>query len=357
MFDLSLKDKKPHVPRANLEDFFILCAGTPKGGKTSLFVSLAELYFKDINKCLLLAFEKGYSALKVVAEDISTWSDFEDIADELVEEKDSLPFQYIGLDTVDVLYEMAQDEVIREWNIKNPNKRTTDISGVGAKGNSDQGYGAGYQKVKQKIRKIIDKLMKSGYGIFAISHSKDKEIEQRDGLTYDQLVVSLPGSAREVFINMADFVIFVTIEKEKSGADTITKRYMYFRTDGYVEAGSRFANVPEKIEYDTKEFLEVIQNAVISEYDENVNIDEIKKQQKEERDVKSKKYVEKEKNKKTPEQLQGEIKAIITKLNKDGKAQLKEEFTAILGHTNYTKIDDTNLLEECLTAIEKIKSA
>ncbi len=54
-----LKNKKANVPKAALEDYFILVSGTPKSGKTSLFAKIAESYFKDVNKCLLLGFEKG----------------------------------------------------------------------------------------------------------------------------------------------------------------------------------------------------------------------------------------------------------------------------------------------------------
>lgn len=350
-----LKDKKPNVPKIAFEDYFWHIAGIPKSGKTSLFVKVMETYFGDINAGLLIGWEKGYTALKVVAEDMNEWGDFEELVDELVESKDELPYKVIGLDTVDVMYEMAVDTVVKEWNRKNPSRRTDDIGGVGQKKQGAGGYGVGYQMVKQKIRKQIDRLMKAGYGIMSISHSKDKEVEQRDGQTFDQLVVSLPQSARDVFVNMADFVVFLTVEKEKSGNDVLTKRYMYFRSDGYIDAGSRFSNVPERIEYDINEFIRVFEEAVRTEFGDVKNVEKVKKEQKKERDQKSKKYVEKEKSKKTSAELIEEITATIKTFSKEQKEEAKNEIVEIIGNPNYLQIEDVEVLEECLKKINDLK--
>jgi len=183
---------------------------------------------------------------------------FEEAVDQLVEQKDDMPFEFIGLDTADIMWEMVQAKVIEEWNREKPNMRTQDINAVGAKKQGGQGFGVGYNRAKTKIRQQIDRLMKAGYGVMAISHSKHNEVEEKSGLTYDQLVVSLPAKAREIFVNMADFIVFLTIEKEKVDDQIETKRYLYFRSDGYVEAGGRFRNIPEKIEYDVDEFITTV---------------------------------------------------------------------------------------------------
>ncbi len=351
-----LKNKKPNVPKANLEDYFVLVSGTPKVGKTSMFVELIDKYFGDINKAMLIAFESGYKASKVIAEDVEDWPDFVDIVDELVEEKDNLPYEYLGLDTADVMYRMAVKEVIKEWNMKNPQKRTTDIGGVGAKGKSDEGYGVGYDKAKEKVWTQLDRLRKAGYGLFVITHSKDKEITQRDGNKFDQLVVSLPGSARDVFVNEADFIVFITSEKEKHGSEVINKRYMYFRTDGYVEAGGRFTNVPERIEYSVDGFLDVFKNAIESEFGDVKDIEKVKKEQQKEKEEKSKEYVEKEKAKKTANQLVKEITAEIKTLSQEKKDDAKNKIVEVIGRPDYRQVDDVNMLEECLTKIKEVNA-
>lgn len=349
-----LTNKKPNIPQVNLANYFYLIAGIPKAGKTSWFANFIEKYFGDINCGLLLATEKGYQALQVSAEDINAWEDFTEIVEELVDDKDKLPYKFIGIDTVDILWEMAQEEVIREWNQKNPGKRTNDIAAVGAKGKSDQGYGVGYQLSRQKVRKEIDKLMKAGYGVAAITHSKDKEIEQKDGLKYDQLVCSLPGSAREVFVNMADFVVFITIEKEKDGNDIVTKRYMYFRTDGYVEAGSRFANVPERIEYDVNNFIKTVEEAIRTEFKDGTDLSKIEKQQEKDKDKKSKEYIEtakQEKNEKKLPELAEEIKSLAREKAQQGKDIKK--ITKVIG--NPDKYETTEEAQQKLDELKKLE--
>ncbi len=354
-----LANKQINIPKVALEDYFLLVSGDPKAGKTTLFAKLAEKYFGDINNCLLIAFEKGYTALKIVAQDINDWEDFEEVVEELIEDKNSLPYKYLALDTVDIMYEMATDQVIKEWNQKNPQKRAMDIAGVGAKGRSDQGFGVGYQRVKQKIRRQIDRLMKAGYGIMAITHSKDKEVQQKDGLSYDLLTVSLPGSAREVFINLADFIIFITIEKEEINKKIFTKRYMYFRTDGYVEAGSRFQNVPEKIEYDIEEFIGVFKTAVQSEFEDlrEDEVAQIKEKQNKEKEEKTKEFIkqeQQEKSKLSPEEYHTQIRENIAKLTGKDKKIIKEYFEETLGTASFTAVNDIDLLQNALDFVVDI---
>lgn len=351
---IDLKKVTVNVPAANLEDYFWVIAGIPKAGKTSLFAKLIEEYFGDIDKGLLLALEKGYQALKVKAVDINEWKDLEEATDQLVKHKNELGIKMVGIDTADIMYEYAQEEVIREWNRANPTKRTKDIGGVGAKGKSNQGFGAGYSLIKQKMRSIIDKLMKAGYGVMILTHSKDKKVEQKDGVEYDQLSVSLASSARDIVINMADFIVFVTIEKEKDENEKVqTKRYMYFRTDGYVEAGSRFKNVPERIEYDVLEFIQVFKNAVESEFAKGVNIDEIKKEQAERREALANEYVEEAITGMNAKDLQSIIDTKIKGMSKPEKVKVAAAFTEIIGgHADYTKVDDVEVLEKLVNVVD-----
>jgi len=324
----------------------------PKAGKTSLFAKLVQQYYGDVSQGLLLAFEKGYQALTVNAVDISDYENFEEYVDYLVDNKEDLPFKLIGIDTADVLWDMVQEDVIREWNIKNPNKRTNDIGGVGAKGKSDSGFGVGYQRAKQKVRTQIDKLTKAGYGLMVITHDKDKEVEQRDGQKFDQLVCSLPNSAREVFVNMADFMIFITIEKEKDGNDVITKRYMHFRSDGYVDAGSRFQNMPQKIEYDINEFITVFENAVKAELGD-VDLDKKRKEEQRQKEEEAKENI-----KKIKEEIS--LEDAIAKVNKLAKEKVaidKEKVLEIIknhqANGNPNSIEDVEIAKKI---IEELKS-
>lgn len=344
-----------NVPQVRLEDYFWLMAGIPKSGKTSWFAKIVEENFGDVSKGMLLGFEKGYQALRVRATDVADWEDLEEITDDLIDNKDEVGVKFIGIDTADIMYEMAVAQVIKEWNKANPGKRTKDIGGVGAKGNSTQGFGAGYAHVKVKIRGVIDRLMKAGYGIAVLTHSKDKKVEQKDGLEYDQLNVSLASSAREIFVNMADFIVFLTIEKEKEGEDVVTKRYMYFRTDGYVEAGSRFQNVPTRIEYDIKGFMDVFKHAIESEFASGVDMEQIKKEQTERREKAAQEYIDEQKSAGNASELIALIDVKTKSLTKDQKNELSDKFKKVLGGSNnYKVVDDLELLQKCVDIVSEL---
>ncbi|ARF70714.1 hypothetical protein B7C51_24895 (plasmid) [Paenibacillus larvae subsp. pulvifaciens] len=347
LFNLSINE-----PKAALEDYFWVISGIPKSGKTSLFAKVCEKYFGGVENSLLIAFEKGYQALRVKAVDVNKWSDFEEMIKILVENKNKLGIKFIGLDTADVMWDMATEDVIREWNRKNPQKRTNDIVGVGARGTSNQGFGVGYQLVKKKVRNAIDKLMKAGYGIMALTHSKDKKVEEKNGSSYDQLVLSLSSSGSEVFVNMADFIVFITIEKEDIDDVKVTKRYMYFRSDDYITAGSRFQNLPTRIEYNIDEFLRVFEDAVKAEFDKGVDLETIKSEQRKRREEDANDFIESLQKTSDKDMLISRIDEEIKKTN--DKDTIKKILKKSLGTIKYAKIDDVELLEKVLEDIKEI---
>jgi len=358
---IDLQNLQTNVPKVNLQDYFYLISGVPKGGKTTLFAKFVENYIGDVSKGLILAFEKGYTALKVNAQDIEDWDDFEEAVDQLVEQKDELPFEFIGLDTADIMWEMVQAKVIEEWNREKPSLRTQDINAVGAKKQGGQGFGVGYARAKTKIRQQIDRLMKAGYGVMAISHSKHNEVEEKSGLTYDQLIVSLPAKAREVFVNMADFIVFLTIEKEKVDDEIETKRYLYFRSDGYVEAGGRFQNIPEKIEYDVDGFITTVKDAIKAEFDEGDDVEKIQKDQEKEKKEKADEFAEKEKQQSVKEDelskhnekdLKDELKSLLDEVD---KAQFKERIQDELDASKPAELDTKEKLYDAVQIAKSLK--
>ena len=71
----SLLDIKPHVVSRDLRGYSVLIYGEPKSGKTTIATRFP--------KALLLAFEKGYSAIPgVFPKDINTWGEFRKVLNE-----------------------------------------------------------------------------------------------------------------------------------------------------------------------------------------------------------------------------------------------------------------------------------
>lgn len=351
---IDLRKVKVNVPKVRMEDYFITVSGNPKTGKTSLF---AELLKKTVGveKGLLLAFEPGYSALEVIAQDITDWYEFEDVVEQLIEHKDpngeKLPydFQWLCLDTVDMMWKLAEQHVLMLHNSDASNKKVKHVNHIG--------YGQGQVMVADLVHKAITKLIRAGYGIMAITHSKERKVEQRDGTQYDVLQLSLSNRAREIFVDLADFIVFLTVERERDvHGNVAVNRYMYFRSDGFVEAGSRFENVPEKIPYSVDGFIEVFENAVKSSLKDGMSVDDLKKEQTKKREAKAKEYAKIARTK--PEDIIGEIDKKIEQLKKGGDTDKIQKFAEALkkefGTPAYKQFDDVNQLQRVVELLDAV---
>lgn len=321
-----------------------MIAGRPKSGKTSLFYGVVkEKYKGDMSKGLLIAFEKGYQALNGIhAIDIETWEDFQELVDELVDSKDEVSYEIIALDTIDVLIKRATEYTLRTQSIKDK-KRYTAIN--------DLAYGKGYELLDTNISEQVDKLDHAGYNLFFITHDKDKTVKQRDGMEYDKTVISAGGRAGEYFKNSADMIHFIDITKELDKGKKVDKRYIHFRGDGDLEAGSRFPDIVDKVEYGVDNFINAIEDAIRAEYaGDQKAVDKAKKNQEKMR----KEEQEEEDNKPTPEELIAEIDKEVKKLKPAQKKELAEKLKEECGGANYKKFDDEAQLQRALTLAKSV---
>lgn len=343
-----LKNIKPHKVVADAFNYKYVVAGRPKAGKTSLVHGIVkEKYDGDLSKLLLIAFEKGYNALDgIYAQDIDDWTDFQDLTDELVENKDEIPFKILAFDTVDVMGKLATDYVIRTQSRKD-GKRYTAIN--------DLAYGKGYELLEREMGEQITKLDKAGFSLFFITHDKDRQFETREGLKYDKTTLSLGGRVRDLILNMVDFIVFVELGKELEKGVAVDKRYIYFRGDSGLEAGSRFKHVPNRIEYSFDGFIDTVEEAILQEYGGDTKaVEKAKKEQNKEKESKAKEFVDKVKNPVTPEELHGQILEIVTAFDKDKKVEVANYFNEELGNKDPRKSDDVEALEKALEHIKNM---
>ncbi|MGE5438008.1 MAG: AAA family ATPase [Syntrophothermus sp.] len=275
---MGLKDLKPNKVQVLLEQYIHTLIGVRKTGKSTLFRDLVNLkYNGDMSKGLMFAFEKGYQALDgIYPVDINKWAEYEEYVNELISDRDELPYRLICIDTIDIMVSIAEKEAIRFFNTKvEPSKRAKTINEAGG------GYGRGKAYSKQIIRDSLDRLIKAGYGIVLIGHSKEKTIKEKDGTEYMQLSCSLTNDYADVFMDMADIITFFTVEKEISDKQVkSSKIYMNFRSDGTIDCGGRFKGLPDKIEYGAENYMKVFENAVLSSMlDKPKDLNSIKKEQ------------------------------------------------------------------------------
>jgi hypothetical protein len=339
---MSLLDLQPNIPVVDMSQYVFVIAGIPKIGKTTLFADIVRKHFKNPRKALLLSCEPGAKALAgVISKPIDTWSDFTNVIDELISQRTKMPFDFVGVDTVDALVEICGKQVVREHNRDNPENRVRDYE--------DIDWGGGSTKIRKKVEDQLVRLVKAGYGLFVITHSQEKKVTQKNGVKFDQLQPSLPGKTGTAIENMADFIIFITSEREVDGSKT---RWMHFRDDGYIRAGSRFPNVPDRVEYGVENLVKVFEDAVKASFEGvDVSITDAAKEQAETKQKSVEEFVQSETQKNVnPSEIIEQIDVKVKAMDPARQKEIAAKFRDIAGTAKYNTVTDVDVLVELLNA-------
>lgn len=288
---------KKNEVKCDIGSYMHYWRGIKKSGKTTLFYDLVKAQYGDLNKGLLISVgdEIGYQALDgLVYAEAPEWDELIAIIDELVENRNENEFELVAIDTVDETVKLAMREVQAIHRKTHSGERKEFNACLG-------GYGAPRQKVTELIDEQIARLRRAGYGIVFIGHTKIKDVKEKNGDEYQQLTSNLSADYDGIFANKADIVMTIVVEKEVDEKKHIsgTNRYMYFRSDGFVDAGGRFAEIPERVEYGAQNYLDAFAQGVKGAIGKKVSDKEIEKRRKEEvqiRKERAEEYADKEKD-------------------------------------------------------------
>lgn len=342
---MSLKDLQPIVPKAHLEDYITTIYGPPKVGKTTLAFNLGKEHFGSTKETLILGFEDGFKALTgAMAVSIKDWSHFLELSEELIDEKEDMPYKLLVLDTADGMSSMASKYVVRRES-KADQKRYRTIK--------DIPWGRGGEALRVEIQEAIERLAKF-YGILIITHGKEKKIEPKVGASYDTTTLSLDGKVLDVVKNISDFIVYLSPEREK-GKNKEVKRFMYFRDESMFEAGSRFDKIKAKVPYGAKNFLETVKEAVenanngISSENESETEEEsfmLANVDNEEQEISVDVEV------KDVKTLRADLQALVKELDADQKKLLRRFMVDEIGSGKFAEIDQISELESIQEFIE-----
>lgn len=335
----------------SLSDMKVTIAGRPKVGKTSLFYEILKRE-GGLDTGLLMAFEKGYGFLPDInVVDIETWQEFVEYVDDLVEDAEG--FKFLGLDTVDIAGKLCQEYVLKKQSAKD-GKRYEALA--------DLPYGKAYELLEAEFSKQIGRLEASGFGLFFITHDKDRQVEEKNGMKYDKVQMSVSGRVGDYIKNSSDFIIFIDIEKEKvkDGKTQIIQesRKMRFRGDGTTEAGGRIQELPEVIDYDVDNFLATIEQAIVTQTEKmkHVKKDVEKSEKTKEKKPKIKKEkVEETKTVDKSEELasvKSSISEFVSSLEVSEKKEWAQDFKETLGTMNFNDSDDLDALKSLLSKMK-----
>ena len=330
-------------------DYNICILGESKIGKTTIAKEMCEkLVGSDGYIHFDIGREEGSSAIEgLVSEPIEDWAKLREVVDDIVENKeaDYKDLKTVIFDTLDELIILAEAESVRQWNKAHPDKKADTINSAWS------GFGKGQDYAANLILDAIWELKKVGVNSIIIGHVKRSDItDPVTQETFSKLTADTTQRYFNVIKNKMHFVALAYIDreivKEKTGRQNIVtkkdieinkavkeSRVISFRDDTYsVDSGSRFADIVDRIAFDSDEFINAMQEAINKEKSKGGMTEaEIKKEAKARDKAKEEAAKEYSKKKKNAEanaartaELFPKIKNAALSMDSDTKKRLME---------------------------------
>ncbi|NFV47172.1 hypothetical protein FDJ70_05710 [Clostridium botulinum] len=344
---------KPIEVKVRLEDYIHFLLGEKKTGKSTLFRDLIHKHYNgDMSKGILFGFEPGQNALDgLYSPQVEDWEDWEDWVDELVEERTNTTFRMVGIDTVDEFLAMAEDKTMRDSKKKDGKVVESINSAFG-------GFGRGKKYCINLMRESILKLKRSGYGLCFVAHTKLKKKNTGAVLSseeeYMQLSCALTDDYAGLFENMADMITYLVVDKTVVGDGDDVKHKtarrsvsMHFRSDGEIDCGGRFKELPYSLSYSVDNYLKAFEQGVKSSILKPVTDEDIQEMAKKQ-EIESEKQAEEKTRKLTIEEMVNTIKQKFGELGDGAKLKMQE----YVEETQVSSLDE--LTEKHRDTIEKM---
>lgn len=276
---MARKFGKKNEVKVDIANYSYLLNGTAGIGKTTLAVELGKKLYGDEGLFLITIGEEPTAdhiggAFGDVAKD---WDTLEEMINYLIKNKKEFPeTRMIGFDTVDELFRISEEKVIKEFNasVSNISDRAKSIKQCYG------GYQAGENKVIDKVVSTVFKLREAGFGLFFIGHTKQKN--KKDILTdieYEQLTSNLENKYYNAIKDKVNIVATAYVERTMNDIETVKdafskknkqvgkltdeKRVISFRDEEYaIDVKSHFEYIEPKIEFSTDNFINTVTDAI-----------------------------------------------------------------------------------------------
>ena len=351
--------------------------GEGKIGKTTIVYEMCKKYLPEEGYMFLeLGKEEGHTAIQgIIAEECRDWDKFDDVITDIIENKttDYPNLRVVVIDTLDQLFEIAEPETIRLWNIilanRGEQKRVSSINEAFA------GFGKGLDKTVEIIFDKLWALKEVGVSFFIIGHVKMKDVtDAPTQQTYQKLTSDMTQRYFNAIKNKAHFVGLAYIDRNiqtvstgkkdskgneiKKGIAKGDKRKIRFRDDNYaLDSGSRFADIVSEIPMDADAYYTAMCDAIKKEQAKSgKTFEETKKEQEEAETIRLeliKKAEEQERNNKMIKQYQTQIVDILQN-NKSNSDCLVAFTNAKPKNINkFEDINDIKILKNILKVLEQ----
>ena len=235
---MDLLSIKPHVVSRDLSGYITYVYGAPKVGKTSLA--------SQTEGALLLAFEPGYRAIPgIIAQDITSWSEFRQALKELKKPEVKATFKTVIVDTVDLAVQFCEKYICSQQGVES----------IG-----DLGYGKGFKMVQKELEESFRSIAQMGYALFFIAHSQDKTFNREDGTSYNQTVPTVSPSYNRVIAGMSDVYAYAHQVRSDDGVWNVM---LTLRSpDNSAETGCRFKYIVSEIPFTYDDLNKAVNDAI-----------------------------------------------------------------------------------------------
>ena len=251
MAEINLLGIQPHQVSRDMRGYSVFFYGDPKSGKTTTATKFP--------KHLLLAFEKGYSAIPgAMAQPINSWAEFRKVLRQLKDPQVKEQFETIIIDTADVAYDYCVKYICA--NAARPD------GGFGVDAIGDIPYGKGYGLVAQEFDESLRSIVQMDYGLVMISHAVDKTFTDEQGKEYNKIVPTLDRRAKNIVSRMVDIYGYARGVTDSDG-NSVTK--LFLRATSRYEAGSRFKYTPNYIDFNYQALVAAIGEAIDKQIEED----------------------------------------------------------------------------------------
>lgn len=278
----------------NYSSYAKLFLGVPGVGKTTTFFRISEqLYGRRSALLLTLGHEPQPKHIRGAA--YLHMQSFEQLISTIKELCANRTTKYshireIGIDTIDELFRLADDYVVREYNMqqKDASKKVKTVSAA---------YG-GFQKGENRVVDLVTQtcfvLSSFGYGITFLGHSKYKMVkDQVTEIETEVLTCSLDNKYYNAIKNKVNFVGMAYYDVEFEGVskkkDVYSKEMkdvaervvskkpvIVFKDTGFVvDCKSHFGNIAEKVDFTPEAIITAIYDAIKEELALDLGIDEV----------------------------------------------------------------------------------
>lgn len=237
MAELSLLNITPHQVSRDMRGYSVFFYGEPKSGKTTIASRFPNH--------LILAFEKGYSAIPgAMAQPINSWAEFKKVLRQLKEPEVKERFETIIIDTADIAWDYAEKYVTAN----------NSVDSIG-----DIGWGKGYKLLAKEFDESLRQIVQLGYGLVLISHAEDKTFTNETGTEYNQIVPTLDKRPRNIVSRLCDIIGYARPIQDEQG-NLSTK--LFLRGTPRFIAGSRFKYTPDFIDFTYENLVGAIVDAI-----------------------------------------------------------------------------------------------